>query len=688
MPVTSEAPANQPVRLQEIPLPSAADPLFDETPEPTYGSLLRHLLAAHGEFYRDDPGMATMAYLYFVLPPAGTPECTAVYSVRGDEFAKRKRMAEVQTKFRQLLQEAPSWPKSGRYRFWTVVNIGEYDFEKKQYPLVPVSRAISLLPYQGASPEFAMAAQKSSFVVGIEYGSVAGPGRDWCAPADLDLSRINGEVRSKALVIRLLGTQGFATLPMDTDQAEQLRLKTDSPALQPLAILEVIADVEEAAFMERRGAAGAKSPTFVARARAARVLSMDRKHVIYKFPSDRRPSEAQPDEPSVRSASPLPSSPLSGYRLNLLAYHHQPEILKESDLISLTMNQLYAEINTWELLDTNRPRAGRIPGAGHSKPTEFFFQWQKLVGENAKLANGPVLDTFLDPANDWSFVRQQPGWDDRTNDSGKVVEAFVFSKEAIINRNAEFAARELAPVFKSHLDAAAGKVPSRLHFDILLPGAAYDFSTGQVRFLKEGTARDFNGRYEFVADSGPLLDMKSLVPKWPVLPGERGRHVYWYGSKRHKVLQLQRSGEIASRDAAFRFSRRVNENPGKRWRSLLEAGDIWPLELFAFDRELKIGGIPLAQAQAEKLDVSNQYLTATVVFTVEDVESAEVAPEGKDDRPLKLALYLCRLESITVKTASGGHVATINESPAMPTTSTPRTAKPQRATGSAERKRP
>src|SRR5207247_2483782 len=135
-------------------------------------------------------------------------------------------------------------------------------------------------------------------------------------------------------------------------------------------------------------------------------------------------------------------------------------------LIEFNTSQVRAEQTAWQQLDKAIQHAKQIENLPNSNqctnpnPTvcfklntkPFTFEWQKRIEQQADLAQGPLMDAFIRPDADWSFVTREPG---RDNGRRNAVALFVFSRESVEGRDAQFAARELVPVMRRFVGAAA-----------------------------------------------------------------------------------------------------------------------------------------------------------------------------------------------------------------------------------------
>jgi len=192
-------------------------------------------------------------------------------------------------------------------------------------------------------------------------------------------------------------------------------------------------------------------------------------------------ASAAPSTSAVAAATggSLPALP---HRLELLLIRDNPDLLDKA-AAEFARWQVYAEQTEWKNVayqaagcgQMDRPRCGPNappPATTHPRVRVFAFEWQKLIQQRPDLAKGKLLDVFLNPAADWSFVKQESGWDDRLIN---VVGVFLFAKDQVVDRQVEMVAPQLAPVVKQQLTLAASKAPTNLWFSVPLGACKYDF---------------------------------------------------------------------------------------------------------------------------------------------------------------------------------------------------------------------
>ena len=304
-----------------------------------------------------------------------------------------------------------------------------------------------------------------------------------------------------------------------------------------------------------------------------------------------------------RSEVPFPKSvPLTSYAMDLLAIRDNPQLIDDIAL-KLTEAQIQVEQSVWQQIhgrehpmnhDRRVSSGPPFPGLNPKRPT-FIFEWQKLITERPELARGPLLHVFLSPDADWSFVKREPGWDDRFN---AIVEPFIFSQKAIEGRNPEFAAHELVPVMKQFLKLAAAKAPTDFWLTVNLPYWQYDFDTKAIRFDKPGT----NTFIPTVNLLRPITDAIFTVPPkgsqadGMLLPADARSHLnYGFFTDDDRTITPTLPSETQPGVEM--------QSPAQGWRDALPmlGRSILSFQALALDRKLAISGIPMDSKSAERL---------------------------------------------------------------------------------------
>jgi hypothetical protein len=368
-------------------------------------------------------------------------------------------------------------------------------------------------------------------------------------------------------------------------------------------------------------------------------------------PPEGEPAYSGSSNPGTSEAAFPKSVPLTSYAMDLLAIRDNPQLIDDIAL-KLAETQIQVEQQVWRQIYSTETYIALNP----KRPT-FMFEWQKLITERPELARGPLLDVFLSPNADWSFVNREPGWDDRYN---AIVEPFIFSKEAIEGRNPEFAAHDLLSVMKQFLKLAASKAPTDFWLKVNLPDWQYDFNAKAIRFNKPGT----NG---FIPTVNLLRPMSSQVFTPPPK------------SSRDYATVLPPSARSTINYGFYTFDGRnalpaalpetkpgvEMQSPDQRWREALPTSGASPYGPHPFpdplglalDRQLTISEVPMDAKRAERL-MNGQSLTgpqkpnsegqvrlkARVCIHVDQVMLGEDFYEGKSTPFSFLVAHLQKVE--------------------------------------------
>ena len=169
--------------------------------------------------------------------------------------------------------------------------------------------------------------------------------------------------------------------------------------------------------------------------------------------------------------------PLNSYRGFLLTVRDNPQVASQAALLPPTRMQVLAEQKMWAAIQAAIDQAHYNL---NPKRKTFVYEWQT----EADGSRTDFVDVFLRTDADWSFVTREPQWD---SSFGAIVDAFLFARKSVEGREASFAAQELVPVYKRHLDTAVAKAPTKLFITLAVPAAGYDFSSKSIRFLQAGT---------------------------------------------------------------------------------------------------------------------------------------------------------------------------------------------------------
>lgn len=320
--------------------------------------------------------------------------------------------------------------------------------------------------------------------------------------------------------------------------------------------------------------------------------------------------------------------PLTNYRVALLEFHDFPEDMTDAYLTTIAKWQVNGEQSNWKLLDSwiaGKPLFGTVPAGLQLNPQhpQFFFEWQKIIDSNPALAQS-LLGLFLRSDGDWSFLKKQPGWDERFD---AYITVFLFAREKIEGRQPDFVARELTGVVRKHLQMAVAQAPVKLYFDIRLQ-SGYDIPQAAIRLMKPNS-NEFADGLEILRRTENVTFSDTPVDKLPA-PTDRDYRSYLPGAARSAV-NYNVSQELTDTPEARPGVNVYGADPLEIWRKAMpgESFDnrMPPLGGFAFDRQLKLGPIPFDPRKAEPMLQALRSLRARVFFTANRVNLSRVSYE-------------------------------------------------------------
>jgi hypothetical protein len=200
---------------------------------------------------------------------------------------------------------------------------------------------------------------------------------------------------------------------------------------------------------------------------------------------------------------------------------------------------------------------------------------------------------------------------------------FLFSREKIEEREPRFAAHELVPVYKQHLELAAAKAPTNLWFSVALPKYSYDFQKKAITFQPERS----NRLGEHLEESDGLDVLRPVSADFYRL-SNRARETANYAT-----FDIGRGMQSLQQPSTR------PDSPTNAWRGMFSIGSSsdalpWP-NVLAADRQLRLASLPLDVKVAEQLARGQAYrttsagLTARVFMTVTgaDVGSVRIDPQ-------------------------------------------------------------
>jgi hypothetical protein len=357
------------------------------------------------------------------------------------------------------------------------------------------------------------------------------------------------------------------------------------------------------------------------------------------------PASAGPPATTVTAETSRPDGgalPLTQYRAKLLLLRDVPQVATDEALLPYVVEQIRAEAQTWQVFDNiikeNASQSSRgITPRFQLNPTRssFIFEWQKYVDQQPDMARGVLLDVFLRPDADWSFVKREHGWDDHFDN---IIEVFLFSRDKIVGRDPQFAARELLPVVRRHLEAAAAKATTKFWFDVRLPGIGYDFSISAFRFVKPGTFRTAGGKYEFV-DKINILNPVDFGKNFPV----ETRSMASYSTlSPTATANAQLTDDTPSSKPAWHSGGIPGTPVPDVWRDKFNTWARLPsLLALSLNHQLQLVSVPVDPARAEVLTKKNVGFTARIYI---EADHAYTFDNGSN----KAILLAARIQKVDI----------------------------------------
>src|ERR1017187_1796785 len=163
----------------------------------------------------------------------------------------------------------------------------------------------------------------------------------------------------------------------------------------------------------------------------------------------------------------------------LLMLRDNPKFLTDEVALKIAISQVAVEQSMWTFI----AEALRL----NPREPQFTYEWQKLIDQRPDFARGPLIDVFNKGDADWSFLKNEKGWN---NQGDSIDDVFMFSRDQVMAedgkpRDNAFTARRLQPVVRKLMEAAVAKTPAKLWFIVTLPHSDYDFNTSAMRFRKD-----------------------------------------------------------------------------------------------------------------------------------------------------------------------------------------------------------
>jgi hypothetical protein len=307
-----------------------------------------------------------------------------------------------------------------------------------------------------------------------------------------------------------------------------------------------------------------------------------------------------------------------------------PELATEQAVTAFALKQVRAEQLRWRTTDVQRT----------GDPGSTVFVWQESLDKDPEFALGTLLDTFMRQDADWSFVRRDPRWAEVT---GARADVFMFSRKLVDGRSEDFAARDVVPILKRHLEMAISRAPNELYITAALPRFAYDFDAQAIRFLAPNSAM-VNGRYTFAEKINILMSLQGAQFAPPVPATAQSNANYFFASA-PEPPSTQPGNPSGSTTAA--------------WRSAFTFGSsdtTFPTSslVLSFDRDLALRSFALDPARAEQLVKTDAIMTqgggglrARVYFHADRVDVAQ-RPAAAGRPSLGFGVLFARLSKVEI----------------------------------------
>ena len=613
-------------------------------PPPDHLTLFKLYMAANADVLEKDDQAAWEYYLLFKIPagPQGgiSQQCTALNMQLQNEITAQKLLNEARTEFKKTLAQTSDWPTTAVVRITSRASLNPYDAATGSFPVVPMGALLMLPPNATVQVPRDPARQ-----LGTDF---TGPVKAWC-PA---MMRAAGTIiMPPRFALDITGNEPLQSVPMSASAAEAYLTSHPNRDVR----LEAIVEVGSASIRASQSQYIQGSIPIAARVLHLRAVDPASGQTIHQYAIAGSGSTAQapatvstptsaPASPSVSkpAATTLPTGPanrpatstspdgapavaLNSYRGFLLTVRDNAQVASQAALLPPTLRQVLAEQKAWTTIQGVLDHAAKTPQYDqyklNPKRKTFIYEWQT----EADTLRPDLVDVFLRTDADWSFVTRDPQWDTRF---GAIVDAFLFARKSVEGREASFAAQELVPVYKRHLDAAVAKAPTNLFLSLAVPAGGYDFASKSIRFLQPGTVVHQKRPYEGGIDLLPSTDDPKMED-WVLPPKARSTATYsLFGA-----VQSMHRADLPSTKPGTDIG---SESPTQSWRSYFSIGsssagegeNIPYIEVLALDRQLRLSSIPLDPAKAEKLAKAGHYatmgtmtgLTAKAYFAADRVE--------------------------------------------------------------------
>lgn len=592
-------------------------PIGFDLPAPDARRVFDLYVAANGDLL-DTAAFAWFHAMLLDWPADKSALCGKIGQSDKNEFARREVEAQIRDRWRAVLPTLASVPATGRFTLRGRRTLGDYD--GRGFPFgnymnwdlgsragnIEVSEKTPLL-VEGALEWKRMLARRQS---GTDR-ACARPMYRFMLP---DAPEVPQAFRF------LLAQELPKTLPLPEVEARRL---IDELGDKREVRIEAVVEISPFALQNRIATAPAKLL-------ALQAVEPRSGRVVHVFDLGSAPTAG---EPAVAASEIAVASPPAIIALSMLRDH--PGLLTPEDRLALATEQAKAEQD-----QLRRVAEAFGPAWRSSDPKRRFvaFEWEKQSAADPALADGALLDLFLRPRGDWSFVAEQ-GVDLRIR---RRIGVFMFDNGRVVDREASFAGRELQPVYERHLAAAIARAPRRVQLTLEFPrydNLAYDPASGAVRFQRNGQ--------EFLGEGKPLMP-PAQIKATP--PSQRGRALYEPDTvrvpeSREKTGKWETSGPDFDRI----------DTPLVDWRERLVRRSFEQAKpVLALDRDITLSAIPMSAQQAEAFARATRFNPLAIRTRVTfDIEGTQL------DAPGRTAFIQARLAGVDLVDEKGTLLASL-----------------------------
>jgi uncharacterized protein YecT (DUF1311 family) len=438
---------------------------FDSAPEPDYRSLLALFVTGNSDLL-DTPAFAWQNLMINHVADSSrggiSDECVQLTRKAANEFDLARIVEDAQRLLKEDLGRAAGQPKTRVFKMHQRISLGTYDTAEGTLPFAN-RESITIL---GAARPLHI---KRDFNDGRSVYD--GPTQGVCMAWPGGIGKPNKLAGNETLPgdpsLAIKPVEGVDRIKLSPADAEALlaRQKSGPGGMfqSRYAELEVLVEVGPAII-------NPKEPGVIpAHVIAARVKDATTNAVVYNFDI---PTAASPEKSEANRSDRVA---FSSKAMALAALRERPEIMNDAAAANLARQQVYAEQSCYANLDklgsSDEAMRNRMQ-SDHIDPHHpiFALSWASLKDAKSQQRNA-VEQVFYAPNASWDFLTSDPDYDARLN---HFVEAFIFDKDSVRDREVGVAAQELAPLFKEHALSVAQQAPSQFTLTTNLANLIYD----------------------------------------------------------------------------------------------------------------------------------------------------------------------------------------------------------------------